>query len=292
MKNGLFVKLIGIAFLMALSASGCISTGSMVADGATALLKEVASAVSRQSDLVLVRQGVPSYLMLIDGMAQRYPDNPQLLLAGAQAYSSYAAILDESEQGRAVPLYARARAQALKALDLHPRLKGFQGQPLGFFQEQLAQTAREDVPLLFGAGSVWGGWIASSPDGVEAMAELPWVEALMERVLQLDPGYYYGGAHLFRGILLSARPEQFGGNLRKADEHFQEALRWGQGKFLMAEVYYAQYYARQRLDRDLFERTLKHVLEAPADQDPDLTLLNTLAKQKAQTLLDQVDEFF
>jgi len=282
----------GIASLLVLPVAGCVSTGSMVADGATALLKEVASAVSRQSDLVLVRQGVPSYLMLIDGMAQRYPDDPQLLLAGAQAYSSYAAILEENEQGRAVSLYARAKGQALKALDLHPRLKGFQGQPLSFFQEQLAQTTREDVPLLFGAGSVWGGWIANSPDGVEAMAELPWVEAIMERVLQLDPGYYYGGAHLFKGILLSARPEQFGGNLKKADDHFQEAMRWGKGKFLMAEVYYAQYYARQRLDRDLFEKTLKRVQEAPADQDPDLTLLNTLAKQKAQKLLEQADEYF
>ncbi|RPH89286.1 MAG: hypothetical protein EHM75_02565 [Desulfobacteraceae bacterium] len=292
MKTGLLRKLMGIASLLVLPVAGCVSTGSMVADGATALLKEVASAVSRQSDLVLVRQGVPSYLMLIDGMAQRYPDDPQLLLAGAQAYSSYAAILEENEQGRAVSLYARAKGQALKALDLHPRLKGFQGQPLSFFQEQLAQTTREDVPLLFGAGSVWGGWIANSPDGVEAMAELPWVEAIMERVLQLDPGYYYGGAHLFKGILLSARPEQFGGNLKKADDHFQEAMRWGKGKFLMAEVYYAQYYARQRLDRDLFEKTLKRVQEAPADQDPDLTLLNTLAKQKAQKLLEQADEYF
>ncbi|RPH86670.1 MAG: hypothetical protein EHM75_07380, partial [Desulfobacteraceae bacterium] len=48
----------------------------------------------------------------------------------------------------------------------------------------------------------------------------------------------------------------------------------------------------QRLDRDLFEKTLKRVQEAPADQDPDLTLLNTLAKQKAQKLLEQADDFF
>jgi hypothetical protein len=272
--------------------TGCVSSGSLVADGATSLLKEVASAVGRQSDLELVRQGVPSYLMLIDGMVQRYPDNTGLQLAGAQAWSSYAAILEESEQGRAVPLYAKARALALKALELHPKLKGFQGQPLPFFQEQLLQTTKEDVPLLFGAGSVWGSWIANSPDGVEAMAELPWVEALMERVLQLDPDYYYGGAHLFKGILLSARPEQFGGNLKIANEHFQQALRLGQGKFLMAEVYYAQYYARQLLDRDLFVVTLNRVVQAPSDQDPDLTLLNTLAKQKARKLLEQVDEYF
>ncbi len=124
------------------------------------------------------------------------------------------------------------------------------------------------------------------------MADLPWVEALIERVLQLDPGYYYGGAHLFKAILLSARPEQFGGNLKKAEEHFQKARAYGEGKFLMTDVYYAQYYARQTLNRDLFVSTLKRVLETPAGIEPDLTLANTLAQRKAKKLMSQVDEFF
>jgi len=124
------------------------------------------------------------------------------------------------------------------------------------------------------------------------MADLPWVEALIERVLQLDPGYYYGGVHLFKAILLSARPEQFGGNLKKAEEHFQKARAYGEGKFFMTDVYYAQYYARQTLNRDLFVSTLKRVLETPASIEPDLTLSNTLAQRRAKKLMSQVDEFF
>jgi hypothetical protein len=124
------------------------------------------------------------------------------------------------------------------------------------------------------------------------LADLPWAEALMERVLQLDPGYYYGGAHLFKAILFSARPEQFGGNLKKAGEHFLKAREHGHGKFLMTDVYYAQYYARQTLNRDLFVNTLKRVLESRADAEPDLTLSNTLAQRRAQKLLAQADEFF
>ncbi len=60
----------------------------------------------------------------------------------------------------------------------------------------------------------------------------------------------------------------------------------------MTSVYFAQYYARQRLDRDLFVSTLNKVLSTPADSDPDLTLINTLAQQKAKKLLAQVDDFF
>ncbi len=60
----------------------------------------------------------------------------------------------------------------------------------------------------------------------------------------------------------------------------------------MTDVYYAQYYARQTLNRDLFMDTLKRVMESRADAEPDLTLANTLAQRKAKRLLAQADEFF
>ena len=271
--------------------TGCISSQKIVAEKAPALFRDVAQSANRQSDIVLVRQGIPSYLMLIDGILQSNPENRDLLLAGAQAYAAYASVLDEDEQDRAAALSDRAKQYALKALDLTPPFKDALGKPLEVFQERLGKTDKKQVPTLFWVGNIWAGWIASN-EGAAAMADLPWVEALMERVLQLDPGFYYGGPHLFKAILLSARPEQFGGNLKKAQVHFQKALDYGQGKFLTTEVYYAEYYARQTLNRDLFVSTLKRVLETPAQVEPDLTLANTLAQRKAKKLLARVDEFF
>jgi hypothetical protein len=271
---------------------GCISSQKIVAEKAPALFRDVALSANRQSDIVLVRQGIPSYLMLIDGMLQSYPENRDLLLAGAQAYAAYASVLDEDEQDRAAYLSDRAKQYALKALEMTPPFNGALGKPLEVFQERLKQTDKKQVPTLFWVGNIWAGWIASSNEGAAAMADLPWVEALMEKVLELDPGFYYGGPHLFKAILLSARPEQFGGNLKKAQEHFQKALDYSQGKFLMTDVYYAEYYARQTLNRDLFVSTLKRVLETSARVEPDLTLANTLAQRKAKKLLAQVDEFF
>jgi hypothetical protein len=60
----------------------------------------------------------------------------------------------------------------------------------------------------------------------------------------------------------------------------------------MAYIYYATYYARQALDKDLFISTLQKVLQTPADILPDLTLLNTVAQKKAQELLNRVEEYF
>jgi hypothetical protein len=201
----IFLILGALAFI-----TGCISSQKIVAEKAPALFRDVALSANRQSDIVLVRQGIPSYLMLIDGMLQSYPENPDLLLAGAQAYGAYASVLDEDEQDRAAYLSDRAKQYALKALEMTPPFNGALGKPLEVFQDRLRQTEKKQVPTLFWVGNIWAGWIASSNEGAAAMADLPWVEALMERVLQLDPGFYYGGPHLFQAILLSARPEQFG----------------------------------------------------------------------------------
>jgi len=281
--------LIVLAFAFA---TGCFSSQQIVAEKAPALFREVALSANRQSDVTLVRQGIPSYLMLIDGMIQSNPDNKDLLLAGAQAYAAYASVLEEDEQERAAHLNEKAKKYALQALESTPPFQDALSKPMDVFQKRLEQTGKRDVPTLFWVANIWGGWIAGSTEGAEAMADLPWVEALIERVLRLDPGYYYGGAHLFKAVLSSARPEQFGGNLKKAEEHFQKAREYGQGKFLMTDVYYAQYYARQTLNRDLFVNTLKRVLESPANAEPDLTLANTLAQRRAKKLLAQVDEFF
>jgi hypothetical protein len=286
-----FLKIIP-AFLVSGLVFGCISSQQIMTEKAPALFRDVALSAGRQSDIVLVRQGIPSYLMLIDGMLRSYPENRDLLLAGAQAYASYASVLEDDEGDRAAYLSERAKEYALQALELTPPFKGFLGKPLKVFQERLEQTEKKDVPTLFWVGNIWAGWIAAGSGGPAAMADLPWVESLMDRVLQLDPGFYYGGSHLFKAILLSARPEQFGGNLKKAQEHFKKAMDYGQGKFLMTDVYYAEYYARQTLNRDLFVSTLKRVLETSPRIEPDLTLSNTLAQRKARKLLARVDEFF
>jgi len=83
-----------------------------------------------------------------------------------------------------------------------------------------------------------------------------------------------------------------GGDLKKAQVHFLKVLELGQRKFLMSYVYYANYYARKIMDKELFTSTLQKVLETPADTSPDLILLNTIAKKQAKELLSRVGEYF
>ena len=127
---------------------------------------------------------------------------------------------------------------------------------------------------------------------MEAMAELPRAELMMRRVLELNEAFYYGGAHIFMGVLDASRPRIAGGDLTRAQNHFLKAIELGDGKFLMAKIYYANSYAKKAFDRELYISILKDVLETPADVRPELTLLNTVAHRKAAKMLNTVDEYF
>jgi hypothetical protein len=261
--------------------------------GATAiLLEEVARSSNKQSDLRMIREGMPAYLMLMDGMIEAWPDNDQLLIAAAQGYSSFAsAFVEDQDKEYANFLFAKGRQYALRSLEIRGLREPLQS-PLDDFKEGLKGLGKKDVPYIFWGASCWANWISLNLDSIEALAELPRVEWMMKRVLELDEGFYYGGPHLFMGIWYASKPKIAGGDLKKAQGHFLKALDLGQGKFLMAHVYYANYYARQALDKDLFISTLQKVLEIPIDISSDLTLLNTVAKKKAKELLSRTEEYF
>jgi len=272
--------------------SACLPNKKLTVGATAMLLEEVARASSKQSDLRILREGMPAYLMLIDGMIQAWPDNEQLLIAASQSYSSFASLfVEDQDKEYANLLYGRGKQYALKSLEMRGFKEPLQ-RPFDEFKEGLNRLGKKDVPYIFWTATCWANWIRLNLDSMEALSELPRVETMMQRVLDIDEGFYYGGAHLFMGIWFASRPKMAGGDLKKAQGHFLKALDLGQGKFLMAYVYYANYYARKMMDKDLFNSTLQKVLETPADISPDLTLLNTVAKKKAQELLNRVEEYF
>ena len=230
--------------------------------------------------------------MLIDGMLEAVPDNARLLITAAQAYASFAsAFIEAEDKDYARALYEKAKQYALRSLEIRS-LKNPVSKPFNEFEAGLNGLGKDDVPYMFWTATCWGSWIRLNMDSMAALAELPRVEALMKRVLVVDEQFYYGGPHLFMGIWFASRPKIAGGDLSKARHHFNKALELSQGKFLMTQIYYADQYARKTFDKDLFVSTLENVLDTPADQIPELTLLNTVAHKKAKKLLAEADDFF
>jgi len=272
--------------------SGCLPSKKLTVGAAGTLLEDVAKASSKQSDLKMIREGMPAYLMLMDGMIEAWPDNERILIAAARGYSSFAFLIeDDQDREYARFILGKGKRYALQSLELRGLKEPLQ-RPFDEFKEDLKVFGKKDVPYLFWSATCWANWINLNLDSIEAMAELPRVEWMMQRVLELDEGFYYGGPHLFMGVLLASKPRIAGGDLEKARAHFLKAFDLGQRKFLMAYVYYADAYARKVLDKELFTSTLQSVLEAPVDRTPELTLLNTVAQKKAKELLTRVKEYF
>jgi tetratricopeptide (TPR) repeat protein len=276
-----------------LSAAACFPSKTARVAAVAYTAEDVARAAAKQSDPALVRAGTPAYLMLLDGLIEASPDNGKLLVSGCQAYSTYASLFTaEAEQTRTGALYARAREYGFRALSTRADLRVALSGTLPEFSVMLQRFGKGDVPALFCTASSWARWTAANLDNLEALAELPLLEATMERILELDESYSYGSPHLLLGTYLAAKPAVLGGDMAKAKEHFDRALALADGKFLPAKVLYAKYYVRRIQDRELFVRTLEEVLSAPSDTVPELTLSNAVAKEQAKELLEKTDEYF
>ena len=272
--------------------AACVSNKQITVGSTATLLEDISKSANKQSDLRVVREGMPAYLMLIDGMVEAVPKNARLLITAAQAYASFAsAFIEDADKDYARVLFAKAKDYGLRALEIRG-LKDPGSRPFNEFETAVNGLGKDDVPYMFWAGTCWGSWIRLNLSSIAAVAELPRVEALIKRVLKLDEQFYYGGPHLFMGILLASRPQIAGGDLNKALYHFKKALTFSQDVFLMTRVYFASHYARKTFDKELFTASLQRVLGTPVDKVAQLTLLNTVAHHKAQELLAQADDFF
>ena len=82
-----------------------------------------------------------------------------------------------------------------------------------------------------------------------------------------------------------------GRDLDKARGHFERSMKIAGPDYLLARVTFAEFYARYAFDRELFENTLRQVLAADP-QVPQFTLMNAVARKRAQALLDAADDLF
>ena len=279
--------LLGLS-LLCLSA-GC---GRIVGHFTRPLVDDLTRSFMQQGDLVIAEQGTPAFLIVLDGLIEHSPNHQSLLLAGAQAYSAYtAAFVSAKDPERNKRLSEKAKNYALRAMSLqNKRFARVKDEPYPQFVTCLDSFRKKDVPGLFYTATSWAGWIQAHADSMDAVADLPKVQRLIERVIELDEGFSHGAAHTLMGVLLTVRPPSLGGMPDLARQHFQRAVELGEGKLLTTYVMYANSYAKLMYEEELFFDLLKTVLDSPADSVPELTLVNTLAKQHAGDLIAQARE--
>lgn len=274
-----FRSFITVSLLLVLTSCASLITNTIISP--------TVGNLQRQTDLDLVCEGAPAYLLMIDSMIASDPESSDLLEIGAKSYSAYIGALAEcsSSSGRLSVLADKAglygKELVANILDLEA---GWQPEQL---DQQLADLRKSQVPQLFWGTMGWLSWVRQQKGSPAAMADLVVIEHVMARILELDEAYQAGSPHLFFGGYYAAKPAMLGGDLERSRMHFEKALKLADRRFLFTQLTYAEIFARQSFNQDLHDQLLKEIIEFPLDSAPEFALSNQIAKRRAKKLLDE-----
>ena len=271
--------------------SGC-SIDKMLVRASTPMIEGGVEALNHETDLALAEDSIPANLNMLRGMISIDPENAQLHTFAAQAYYGLSYGFNEDNRPeRASAFYLRGLEHGLTALEINGA-KDLKNSTIADFEKQVSGMDKDEVAAIFWTASCWAKWIDMHRDDPEAIAQLARATALMQRVIELDDTFYYGGAHMYFGVYYGSRSPLLGGNFEKSHLHFDRAREITDNRLLIPDLLQAQYLARQQHDQQDFHDRLTGIVNAPDDLMPELGLQNQIAKRKARFLLKRENQWF
>jgi hypothetical protein len=228
---------------------------------------------------------------MIESFLGQDPDNESLLLTASKLYNSYTGAFVKDPE-RAARLSQKALDYALRVVcHRHSEACGLKELPFDRFKALISRMTKDDLPSLYALGAAWATDVQAHQADWNAIAQLPRIEFIMNRVLSLDELFEDGGAHLYMGVFSTLIPPALGGHPEEGQKHFDRALQISGKKNLMVYVLYAKHYARMVFDRELHDRLLTEALALDPKID-GYVLINMAARTEAKTLLASADAYF
>jgi len=250
-------------------------------------------ALNRETDLLLAEAAMPPNIELMEGMIINAPENEALRNYLAQAYYAYAfGFVEDDNPGRAAKFYKRGLNHALYNLQKNGLNENILSGKLESLKSKLASLHEDEVAALFWAASNWTKWIDHNRHKAEAIAELPKAVMLMQRVMELDETFFMAGPHIFFGVYNGSRSPMLGGNHILSDQHFEKARLLNNNQLLIVDLLQAQYLDRQKFDQQKFHQRLTKIINSIPSTNPDIALINNIAKRKAKLLLEKESAWF
>ncbi len=151
----------------------------------------------------------------------------------------------------------------------------------------------EQVALLYWAAAAIARWGKHAPFAKKVAARSR-IRLYWDRMMELDPAYFHGGAYRFFGGYYALVPPITGEqDVNKSRDMFEKGVA-AAPYYLETKVLYAEAYAAHPKvrDRELFRRLLREVVSADPGTDPDYSAENRLAQKKAKALLAQENDIF
>jgi len=273
---------------LSLGMTGC---AGLITSAASGLADNLASAIEDQDDPELVREAIPSYLLLLDSVARSASDDPDILGAAAELYAAYGvAFVGDGE--RAKTLTQRARDYGAAALCSADRdTCGLATLPFDEYVATIGGLKPKAADALYSYSFSYLAYIQANAGDYNALAALPKVEVALQHLVAIGSGDKEGAVNMYLGVLNTLRPPALGGKPEQGRAYFERAVELTGGRDLSVKVEFARGYARLVYDRELHDRLLNEVLVSEVKQ-PGLTLVNSLARRQAEELLASADDYF
>lgn len=273
---------------VACTLSGCASLISSATSGFT---DNLSASILNQDDPETARAALPTFMVTIDSLLRNNPDDPDLLASGATLYASYGAIFAD-DTVRASRLTTRARRYASTAMcETYTPSCNWADNNYDEFVATLDGIKPKHGEFLYTYGFASLVYLRAHSSDWNSLAELPQIEALFNRYLDISGDEVNSAVYTYMGILLTLRPPALGGEPERAREYFEKAIALTDGHDLSAKVEFARGYAKLLYERELHDRLLNEVMAADPYHD-GFTLSNVLAKEQAAVLLAEADDYF
>ncbi len=306
MRTGIPRRQVLLALLLVgMTASGCSLLRRSALSQISGAVAQSGTTFASDEDPDLIRAAAPFSLKLMESLLAESPQDRSLLIAAASGFTQFAFAFvqqdaDELEardlgaaealRTRARRLYLRAQAYGMRGLGVdHP---GFPAALQSSPRAAVRDRTPADVPLLYWTATAWAAAISLSKDNPEFIAQIPAMEALMDRALELDESYGRGAIHTFLITYEMSRPGAPGDPAVRAGAHFARAMELSEGKSAAPLVALAESVSIGRQDVKEFESLLHRALAIEPDANPDTRLLNLVMQRRARWLLSRRAELF
>ncbi len=280
-----------IILLLTLSFLSNCSINKVMINSVANFMDDGTIVLFQEDDLGLAEHFLANNLKTIEVLLAKDPENQQLNIIASQGFGAYAmSFVEDENPARASKLYMRGVNYGIKAL---PKDKQFTKQTIPKELESILENyTKDEVPALFWTGYNWGLYTMQNLDITKNLVNLAKIEMIMKKCLELDESYYFYSVDLFYGAYYAGRPRILGGNPEKGKEFFLNNIKQNKDKILLGKLFYAQYYAKQTYNEELFDSLINEILSFDLEQCPDYRLLNAISQKKARILQNNKNEYF
>ena len=150
----------------------------------------------------------------------------------------------------------------------------------------------KDVPLIYWTAVSWAGAISILKDDADLIADLPIVEALIDRALELDEKYDNGAIHAFLIAYEMNRQTGSGDPEGRARGHFKRAVELSEGRLCGPFITLAESVSLPNQDKTEFQALLQQALDIKSDNRPEFSLANLVMQRRARWLLGRIEQLF